>query len=233
MMFHKYPTLSALLAVVLLAPAASAGGTWFPNIGTFASFPGNQNGYGLGFYSPSYYGYPLGDTNLGYYGGGDYTRNYAYGRGYAFGDYRGPVPGKVYYPDWRENPGAYPLSPPPACLAGKQVAAVKPVQARAAHVSEAGSSARILVQVPADARIWFEDNQTQQTGPLRRFTTPALTEGEKYTYEIRARWMRDGREVEQTQSVAVQPGSEYQVTFPLETARRDAWSGPKLPPLGE
>lgn len=235
MMFPKYLPPSAVLAVVLLAPGASTGGNWFPTIGTFATFPGNQKGYGLGFYSPSYYGYPLDDMNLGYFGGGDYTRNYAYGRGYAFGDYRGPVPGKVYYPDWREDPGAYPLSPPPGFLSGKPMppaatAAPRPVQAR---TEGTGKSARILVKTPAEARVWFDDNQTQQSGPLRRFVTPGLTEGEKYTYDIRARWTRDGREVEQTQAVSVQAGSEYQVTFPLETTTSNAWSGPKMPPLGK
>jgi uncharacterized protein (TIGR03000 family) len=232
MTFRRLHTAAALLALVSLAAAASAGGTWFPNIGTFATFPGNQQGYGLGFYSPSYYGYPLNDTGPGYYGGGDYTRYYAYGRGYAFGDYRGPVPGKVYYGDWREDPGAYPLSPPPAFLAGKQVPPQHAAPVPAAKAPEA-RNARVVVQVPADARVWFDDNQTGQKGSLRRFVTPGLTPGEKFTYEIRARWKQDGRDVEQTQTVAVQAGSEYQVTFPREAAGSASWSGPRLPSLEE
>src|SRR5207245_605436 len=74
--------------------------------------------------------------------------------------------------------------------------------------------AYLEVQVPDGAQIWLEGAKTKQTGTTRLFVSPALNPGEEYTYEVRARWTRDGREVEQTQQVAVHAGDRLHLAFP-------------------
>jgi uncharacterized protein (TIGR03000 family) len=73
--------------------------------------------------------------------------------------------------------------------------------------------AHLTVKAPADAQIWFNGERTAATGAVRRFNTPPLAAG-KYTYDVRARWTKDGHEVTQTREVEVTPGSSVEVDFP-------------------
>ena len=75
----------------------------------------------------------------------------------------------------------------------------------------------ISVTVPPGAEIWFDDTATTSTGTVRLFHSPPLTPG-KHSYEIRARWNENGREVIQTQRVEVTPGAQVNVSFPLPSA---------------
>lgn len=161
---------------------------------------------GLGFFPPSHYGYPLDNESTGYYGGARYREFYGYGRGYGWADYPGPVPGPMYRaessgitpPKWLR-----PNSPPP------------PVPMHvAAPLESNGRVAYLLVHVPPDAEVWLEGVLTKQTGATRLFVSPALAAGGQYAYTVRSRWRQDGREVEQTQEVAVQPGERLTVRFP-------------------
>ena len=71
----------------------------------------------------------------------------------------------------------------------------------------------IAVRLPADAELWFDGQKTTQTGPVRRFETPPLKPGQEYGYEIRARWMEDGHEVNQTRKVTVHAGDRLGLNF--------------------
>jgi uncharacterized protein (TIGR03000 family) len=75
--------------------------------------------------------------------------------------------------------------------------------------------AHVTVRVPAGAQVWFDDRATTQTGTFRQYQSPPLTPGEHYTYEVRARWQQDGREVTQSKNVSVTAGSYADVNFPL------------------
>lgn len=77
------------------------------------------------------------------------------------------------------------------------------------------TSAHITVNVPADARLWFDDAPTTSTGPVRKFDSPPLTSGTPYSYEVRATWNENGREVTQTQQVAGTAGAQASVSFPV------------------
>jgi uncharacterized protein (TIGR03000 family) len=190
--------LASILAVVPLIPPVTA--TARPPVGA-----------GLSDRPPSFYGYPLDDWAAGYFGGGRYREYYAYGRGgYGLGLMPGPVP---WYPD--PNPaGAYrpirPLHPPPPPLETPlPLAAVPPQHPLALPIT-------VAVQVPADALVWFDGTQTTQTGAAREFFSPPVALGRTYTYEVRAKWKGpDGREVDQTQTVAVEAGQRAIVQFPV------------------
>jgi len=72
--------------------------------------------------------------------------------------------------------------------------------------------AHIWLRVPKGAEIWVNGIKTKQTGESRYFFSPPLTPGEKYSYQMRLRWMKDGKPVEETQRILIQAG---------QTIRRD------------
>ena len=76
------------------------------------------------------------------------------------------------------------------------------------------NDAHIHVILPdPQARVWFDDMATQETGTDRWFETPALSPGGTYRYHIRASWVQDGQEVNQERTVAVGPGQMSVVDF--------------------
>jgi len=84
----------------------------------------------------------------------------------------------------------------------------------------AGTAAQLTVKVPADALVWFDGVQTTTTGPVRTYQSPPLAQGQ-YSYEVRARWNENGREVTQTQQVGFTPGAYVEVDFPMPSGTAD------------
>jgi uncharacterized protein (TIGR03000 family) len=80
------------------------------------------------------------------------------------------------------------------------------------------TTAHVTVRVPADAVIWFDETRMTSTGSAREYQSPPLTPGNRYTYEIRARWNENGQPVSQTQQVVVTAGGHFNVTFPDESS---------------
>jgi uncharacterized protein (TIGR03000 family) len=68
------------------------------------------------------------------------------------------------------------------------------------------NKAHIWLRVPKSAEIWVNGVKTKQTGESRYFYSPPLTPGKKYSYQIRLRWMKDGKPIEETQRILVQAG---------------------------
>jgi uncharacterized protein (TIGR03000 family) len=92
-------------------------------------------------------------------------------------------------------------------------------------------SARLIVQVPADARLYVDDQPMSTKSARRTFRTPELNPGQTYYYIVRAELVRDGKTYNQTRQILVRAGDEIQTSFPdlekviLTTAqvdRRDA-----------
>jgi uncharacterized protein (TIGR03000 family) len=81
------------------------------------------------------------------------------------------------------------------------------------------NKAHIWLRVPAGATVWVDGNKTQQTGEARHFLSPPLTPGKSYTYQLRVRWMKDGKPVEQNRDVAVHAGSH--VSLDITRPRTD------------
>jgi uncharacterized protein (TIGR03000 family) len=76
------------------------------------------------------------------------------------------------------------------------------------------------VIVPPDAEVWFNGTPTEQGGADRRFVSPPLTPGKDYTYHVEARWMRDGRPVQERRTVHVRANQRSQIdlTWPAPAA---------------
>ena len=81
----------------------------------------------------------------------------------------------------------------------------------------ADEPARIEITCPAEAELWIDGEQSQQTGTLRTFTTPALEEPGRYMLRVRI----DGVDTEE--AVTVYPGKVTRVTINPPLPGKGAW----------
>ena len=77
--------------------------------------------------------------------------------------------------------------------------------------------------------VWFEGAQTAETGPERFFVSPPLTPGQRYTYEVRARWVEGGRPVEEDRTVSVTANRWTDVDFTAAPPAGQADTQPAAP----
>jgi uncharacterized protein (TIGR03000 family) len=85
--------------------------------------------------------------------------------------------------------------------------------AGAAGRAGADEPATITVKLPADARLYFDDNPTRQDGATRTFVTPELRPGKEFVYQAKVEYVRDGRTMTQTKAVTVRAGQTARVEF--------------------
>ena len=69
------------------------------------------------------------------------------------------------------------------------------------------------IQVPVQAKIWFDNQPTVQTGTVREFVAPALTPGREYSYTVRAAWREGDREVARERAVFFRAGDPVNIDF--------------------
>jgi uncharacterized protein (TIGR03000 family) len=144
--------------------------------------------WGWGYGWPYTYGWP------GYYGG-------YYGPYYDDPYYYAPSINSAYPPAADYYAG--PSSPAPALATGPVTPGSTP-NPNVAH---------LRVMVPADAKVWFEDEQTGQNGPARYFTSPELALDKEYVYQIKAEWQEDGHAVSRERRVMLHAGDWITVDF--------------------
>jgi len=72
---------------------------------------------------------------------------------------------------------------------------------------------QIDLQVPNDAKVFFNGTATQQTGKSRSFVTAPLTPGFQYIYTVRVQWNEGGRAVEQTRDITFMTGDHVNLEF--------------------
>lgn len=75
------------------------------------------------------------------------------------------------------------------------------------------NAALIEMTVPANAEIWFSGEKTKSTGDFRSFVTPALEKDRKFAYEVRVRWMENGKPMEKVQKLPVRAGDRLSLRF--------------------
>jgi uncharacterized protein (TIGR03000 family) len=73
---------------------------------------------------------------------------------------------------------------------------------------------RLVVELPADARLFIDGRQMKTQSGRRVFQTPPLARGQTYYYDLRAEVTREGRVQRETVRVLIRPGQESQATFP-------------------
>jgi uncharacterized protein (TIGR03000 family) len=88
------------------------------------------------------------------------------------------------------------------------------------HALDAGA-ALIIVKLPAEAELWFNDAPTVQTGSYRRFFSPRLPAGRTLIYTVRARWRLRDVELQRLETVEVRPG----MVSSVDLLTVDSWTG--------
>jgi uncharacterized protein (TIGR03000 family) len=129
-----------------------------------------------------------------------------YGGGYGYGGYTGGVvaPGGGMapgYPDGGTAPGGEPLPKPKPDDKNK-------------GTSAAPNRAKLIVELPADAKLYVDDRAMKSTSGVRTFNTPELEPGQLYYYELRVEVERDGKPVTETKRVIVKAGEVVRANFP-------------------
>src|SRR5207302_5142873 len=65
------------------------------------------------------------------------------------------------------------------------------------------SKARLIVEVPASAQLYIDDQPMKTVAATRTFTTPALEKGQTYYYELKVEVARDGVTHRETRKVLI------------------------------
>jgi uncharacterized protein (TIGR03000 family) len=79
--------------------------------------------------------------------------------------------------------------------------------------TRAANRARLIVELPADAKLFVDDQAMKTPSGRRSFTTPTLEKGETYYYVLKVEVMRDGKPVTETKKVLVKAGDEIKADF--------------------
>jgi uncharacterized protein (TIGR03000 family) len=71
-----------------------------------------------------------------------------------------------------------------------------------------------LVRLPdANAEVWFQDYKTQQRGTLRYYESGRLDPKLSYTFQVRARWLEKGQQMDETRLVQARAGQTVTLDF--------------------
>jgi len=166
---------------------------------------GGRGGAGMGRgYGGRGYGY--GGRGYGGYGGYGYGGFYpGFGLGIGYGGWDG---GYYSSPGYYSQPYAY-----SAPASGYPAAGYQSLYPPSGTTQPSTMPGYVHIRVPADAKVFFDDTPTTETGPDRMFVTPPLDPNQNYSYEISARWMDNGQERKQTRTVRPMPGQTVDVNF--------------------
>ncbi len=83
----------------------------------------------------------------------------------------------------------------------------------AAHVPVATDAVLLTVEVPRDAKVWVNKQETASTGETRLFTSHGMTPEKKYDFAVRMRAYIDGKWVDETKTVSIEAGERETVSL--------------------
>ncbi len=94
---------------------------------------------------------------------------------------------------------------------------------------------RLTVKLPADAVLTVDERPTTSTGPERKFESPVLPAGKKFTYHLKATWTENGKTRIRTSKVRVEAGTNYTVDLTKDntvpTTDKKVIEDKKAPPI--
>ena len=132
------------------------------------------------------------------------------------------APGTIIETPSMMPPAGVPVTPPagaPVTPPGKTdtIPQAKPTSSGLLN----NNRARLLVDLPADAKLYIDDQLMKTTSEHRTFNTPRLDSNLTYYYELRAEVVRDGKPVTMTKRVTLKAGDIIRARFgelePAET----------------
>jgi uncharacterized protein (TIGR03000 family) len=144
-----------------------------------------------------------------------------YGSWYGYGDYT--TPGPVTYPGM--NPMTAPSAPAPpgpstpgtttpgTTTPGTGTPPGTGAPAGVTPPRPGGTSARLIIEKPADAQLYVDDRPVKSDGARETFSTPSLDPAQSYYYMVRVEMVRDGKPVTENRRVIVRAGETVQETF--------------------
>jgi uncharacterized protein (TIGR03000 family) len=76
-----------------------------------------------------------------------------------------------------------------------------------------GDRARLVIELPADARLFIDDQPMKATSSIRSFQTPQLQSGATYYYILKVEVVRDSATRSETKRVLIKAGEEVTAMF--------------------
>ena len=131
------------------------------------------------------------------------------------------IPRRLYYtpptvvptPAPTKEPTAAPEKPAAKPAEQPQAAPEKPAKAPAGQAKLDSGEAIFNIQVPEDARVFVNNIATKTPGTNRRYVSHGLKIGYRYTYQVRAEVIRNGKAIQQTQTVQLRAGQTGLLNF--------------------
>jgi uncharacterized protein (TIGR03000 family) len=75
------------------------------------------------------------------------------------------------------------------------------------------TSAKLLIELPTDAKLFIDDMPVKTALGVQRFDTPALEPDKLYFYTVRIEMMRDGQPLSETRRILVRAGQVARTEF--------------------
>jgi len=125
-----------------------------------------------------------------------------------------------------------PAIAPPATVPPKPLPAGESIPSpKEKKQANAAGAAQIVVELPADAQLFVDEEPTRGTSARRTLVTPTLQPGLLHTYTLRVEVTRDGKSHSELKRVEVTAGETAQVFFrsqpsqsePNEVSRAAHW----------
>jgi len=91
--------------------------------------------------------------------------------------------------------------------------AAKPTGDQRETKPELKGTARLLIELPADAKLFIDGALVNSSIGVRQFHTPTLAEGQTFFYDLRVETVRDAKPVAQTKRVYVRANEVVRESF--------------------
>ena len=102
---------------------------------------------------------------------------------------------------------------------------IVPDKPHASMELKAGESGLLIVWVPYEAKVTINGLLTKSTGSKRRFVSYGLRPGYTYKYEVKAEIVRDGKIVEEKQTISLTAGEQGGVAFGFNQPSNEVAAG--------
>ena len=139
------------------------------------------------------------------------------GYGYGYGGCQGWTGCYGGYPPAYYTPpaGGMPPAGAPAGAAPTGGAETVPPPAKGGEKKDEVSStrAKLIVEVPADAKLYIDDQLMKTPATRRVYSTPDLERGQLYYYMVRVEVVREGQKQTETKRVILRAGQEVRADF--------------------
>jgi uncharacterized protein (TIGR03000 family) len=128
-----------------------------------------------------------------------------------YGSYFGSVPALAY--STRPSASNFYTAGETTVLPPRTVTLTPTVRAlpEAEPAATPNTTARLNVLLPTEAKLYVQGVPMTLRGSYREFVSPPLIPGEDYSYNLRAIWNENGKEVARDQVLRVRPGETYSV----------------------